>query len=166
MTGPGRSPQSASRRALADAYEQAVKSEQDKRARAQVMAKKSRVRRVVLGLAWLVALAGVSLLLARPEWFGLVKYQETADERDANVRLSLYMAARQLEAYHKRTGSYPESLDEAGTTVPGINYQRTPDGGYELRLSRGGHIVLLTSRDSLNAFLGTSLARVVPQKAS
>lgn len=166
MTGPAQSPQAASRRALADAYEQAVKAESEKRALAQVAAKRSKVRRVILTVAWLIAFAGVALLLLKPGWFGLVRQPETALERDANIRLSLYMAGRQLEAYHKRTGSYPEKLDAVGTTVPGIKYQRTADGGYEMRLTRGGQIVLLTSRDSLNAFLGTSLARVVPQRKS
>ena len=166
MTGPGRSPQAASRRALADAYEQAVKAESDKRTRAAVMAKKSKVRRVVLGIAWLISLAGASVLVFKPDWFGLVKHKESAAERDANIRLSLYMAGRQLEAYQKRTGSYPDKLEDAGRTVPGILYQRTPDGGYEMRLSRGGQLVLLTSRDSLTAFLGSSLARVVPQRPS
>lgn len=166
MTGSGQSPQAASRRALADAYEQAVKAEADKRSRALVLAKKSRARRVILGLGWLIALGGATLLVMRPDMFGLDKHQETAIERDANVRLSLYMAGRQLEAYQKRTGNYPDKLEDAGRTVPGIRYQRTPDGGYEMRLSRGGQVVLLTSRDSLSAFLGSSLARVVPQRSS
>lgn len=164
MTGPGQSPQAAARRALADAYEQAVKAEAEKRTRAAVMAKKSKVRRVVLGVAWLISLTGATLLVLKPGWFGLVKYQESAAERDANIRLSLYMAGQQLEAYRQRTGSFPDRLDQAGRTVPGIQYQRTPDGGYEMRLSRGGQMVLLTSRDSLNAFLGSSLARVVPSR--
>jgi hypothetical protein len=166
MTESGQSPQAASRRALADAYEQAVKAEADKKERALVLAKKSQVRRIILGLGWLIALAGVTLLVVRPGWFGLVKHPETAIERDANIRLSLYMAGRQLEAYQKRTGGFPERLEEAGRTVPGIRYQRTPDGGYEMRLSRGGQLVLLTSRDSLSAFLGSSVARVLPQRPS
>lgn len=166
MTERGQSPQAASRRALAEAYEQAVKSESDKRARALVLAKKSQLRRIILGIAWVIALAGGSLLVLKPDWFGLVRYKESVAERDANIRLSLYMAGRQLESFKGRTGAYPSKLEEAGRTVPGIQYQRTQDGGYEMRLSRGGQMVLLTSRDSLSAFVGSSLARVVPARSS
>ena len=163
MTGPARTPQS-SRKALAEAYEQAVKAEQDKRSRAAQAEKRSRTRLVMLSLGWVVALGGIGLLVARPDLFGLERHVETTVERDANLRLSLYMAGRQLEAYRKAYGTYPNSLAEAGKTVPGIEYQRTKDGGYEMRLSRGGQIVLLTSKDSLSAFIGPSLGRVMPGK--
>ncbi len=163
MTGPARTPQS-SRKALAEAYEQAIKAEHDKKARAAQAEKRSRTRLVMLTLGWLVTLGGIGLIVARPDLFGLDRHVETTAERDANVRLSLYMAGRQLESYRKANGTFPKTLAEAGKSVPGIQYQRTNDGGYEMRMTRGGQIVMLTSKDSLSAFIGPSLARVVPGK--
>lgn len=166
MTGSSRPPQSSSRRALAEAYEQAVKAEHEKRSRAAIEEKRSRVRLIIMCLGWLVVAAGAGAVVLRPQWFGLKRQVETAVERDANLRLSLYMAGRQLEAYYKAHGSYPAKLDEAGKMVPGIQYQRLANGGYEMRLARGGQIILLTSRDSLKDFIGPSLARVVPRGRS
>lgn len=156
------SPQAASRRALADAYEQAVKAEADKRAKAAVLAKKSQVRRMVLAAGWLVTLAGSALLILKPDWFGLRPVPETAVEREASIRLGLYVAGRRLKLYHDQHGAYPDKLEEAGDVVPGIQYRRTADGGYEMRFERGGQILLLTSRDSLDAFVGP-VARVLPR---
>ena len=80
MTGPARTPQS-SRKALAEAYEQAVKAEQDKRSRAAQAEKRSRTRLVMLSLGWVVALSGIGLLVARPDLFGLERHVETTVER-------------------------------------------------------------------------------------
>ena len=164
MTGStGRPP--TSRSALAEAYEQAVQSEAEKKAlRLAVQKKRFRTRVAVLAGAWVV-IAGCAIAVAiYPEWFGLGQVVETTSERDANLRLSLYVAGQQLAKYKRERGVYPERLAEAGSFTPGLVYVKTPDGGYTLKLSRGTERVTLTSNDSLSAFLSPSLSRLVQRK--
>jgi len=164
MTGSTGRPQS-SRSALAEAYEKAVKSEAEKKAqRLAVQRKRFRMRATLLGLAWvIIAGCGVAVAL-HPEWFGLGEVAETSGERDANLRLTLYVAGQQLAAYKKQRGVYPDRLAEAGAFAPGLAYVKTPDGGYILKLSRGIDRITLTSNDSLSAFLSPSLTRLVQHR--
>jgi hypothetical protein len=161
MTGSAGRPQS-SRSALADAYEKAVKSEAEKRAQSlAVRRKKVRTRALLLGIAWvIIAGCGISALL-HPEWFDLGEVAETSGERDANLRLTLYIAGQQLAAYKKKNGVYPDRLSDAGHFAAGLAYVKNPEGGYILKLSRGAERVTLTSNDSLSAFLSPSLTRLV-----
>ena len=161
MTGSASRPQS-SRGALAEAYEKAVKSEAEKQAlRLAVRRKRTRTRAVLLGLAWAIIAGCVAAIVLKPDWFGLGNVAETPNERDANLRLTLYVAGQQLAAFKKQRGVFPDRLSEAGTFAPGLVYVKTPDGGYILKLSRGADRVTLTSNDSLRAFLSPSLSRLV-----
>ena len=161
MTGSASRPQS-SRSALAEAYEKAVKSEAEKKALSlAVQRKRFRTRVIFLGLAWTIIVGCVAAVALHPEWFGLGDVAETTGERDANLRLTLYVAGQQLQAYKKQRGVFPDRLADAGKFAPGLVYVKTPDGGYTLRLSRGQDRVTLTSNDSLNAFLSPSLTRLV-----
>ena len=164
MTGsPGRP--ISSRNALAEAYEKAVQSEAEKKAlRLAVQKKQFRTRVALLVGAWAVIAACAVVVAIYPEWFGLGEVAETTAERDANLRLSLYVAGLQLARYKKERGVYPDRLEEAGSFTPGLVYVKTPDGGYTLKLSRGAERVTLTSNDSLSAFLSPSLTRLVQRK--
>jgi len=165
MTGSTGRPQS-SRSALAEAYERAVQSEAEKKAlRLAVQKKKFRTRVALLGSAWLFIAASGLAVVFYPEWFGLGKVVETTSERDANLRLTLYVAGKQLAHYKKERGVYPDHLEDAGAFTPGLVYFKTPDGGYTLKLSRGSERLTLTSSDSLTEFLSPSLSRLVQRKA-
>lgn len=164
MTGSTGRPQS-SRSALAEAYEQAVKSEAEKKARNRAyQEKRNRTRIVLLSLAWLIIAGCVATMWLHPEWFDLGTVAETSNERDANVRLTLYVAGQQLAAYKSQHGAYPERLSDAGKFASGLVYTKTPEGGYTLKLTRGTDRLTLTSSDSLNAFLSPSLSRLVQQR--
>jgi hypothetical protein len=150
------------RSALAEAYEKAVKSEAEKKAlRLAVQKRRFRTRALLLGLAWVFIAACGAAVALRPEWFGLGTVAETTTERDANLRLTLYVAGQQLAAYKKQRGVYPDKLQDAGKFAQGLVYLKTPDGSYVLKLSRGTERITLTSNDSLNAFLSPSLTRLV-----
>ena len=119
---------------------------------------------LLFGGAWVI-IAGCGLAVAfYPEWFGLGDVVETTAERDANLRLTLYVAGQQLARYRKERGVYPDRLADAGRFTPGLVYVKTPDGGYTLKLSRGSERVTLTSSDSLSDFLSPSLSRLVQRK--
>lgn len=161
MTGPAGRPQTP-RSALAEAYEQAVKSEAEKRARnLAVREKRHRTRFALLSISWLFILGCGLTVALHPDWFGIGEVTETSSERDANLRLTLYVSGQQLAAYRKARGVFPDRLEQAGTFAPGLVYVKTPDGGYTLKLSRGTERITLTSNDSLAAFLSPSLARIV-----
>lgn len=161
MTGPARTPQS-SRKALAEAYEQAIKAEAEKRARGGMARKRSRRRAILLGLAWAVIVGCLGTMLIWPEWFGLKQVEESPTEREASIRMSLYVTGRRLKLYYDEHGKYPDKLEAVGDILPGIQYRLTPGGGYEMRMERGGQLLLLTSRDSLDAFAGP-IARLLPR---
>jgi len=164
MTGSSSRPIS-SRSALAEAYEKAVQSEAEKKAiRLAVQKKRFRTRVALLAGAWAVIAACALMVAIHPEWFGLGEVVETTAERDANLRLSLYVAGQQLASYKKERGVYPDRLEEAGSFTPGLAYVKTPDGGYTLKLSRGAERLTLTSNDTLSAFLSPSLARLVQRR--
>ncbi len=98
-------PQS-SRSALAEAYENAIKSEAERKALAAVVARRRfRLRTTLLAIAWIGILGGLAVLAMHPEWFNLGQVQETPAERDANLRLTLYIAGRQLEPTATTMGS-------------------------------------------------------------
>jgi len=161
MPGSAGRPQS-SRSALEEAYERAVKSEAEKRALSlAVQRTRFRTRVLLLSLAWAIIVGCVAAVALHPEWFDLGDVAETSGERDANLRLTLYVAGQQLAAYKTQRGIFPDRLAEAGTFAPGLVYVKTPDGGYILKLSRGEDRVTLTSNESLSAFLSPSLARLV-----
>jgi hypothetical protein len=164
MSAPTGRPQS-SRSALAEAYEKAVQSEAEKKAlRLAVQKKRFRTRVALLVSAWVViGLCGLMVVI-HPEWFGLGEVVETTAERDANLRLTLYVAGQQLASYKKQRGVYPDRLSDAGTFAQGLVYVKTPDGGYTLKLSRGTDRITLTSNDSLGAFLSPSLTRLVQRR--
>lgn len=164
MNPPAGRPQS-SRSALAEAYEKAVQSEAEKKARRlAVQNKRFRTRVALLVSAWVFIGACGLMLVLHPEWFGLGEVVETTTERDANLRLTLYVAGQQLATYRKQHGAYPNRLSDAGTFAQGLVYVKTPDGGYTLKLSRGGERITLSSSDSLGAFLSPSLSRYVQRK--
>ena len=105
MTGPTGRPQS-SRSALAEAYENAIKSEAERKALAAVVARRRfRLRTTLLATAWIGILGGLAVLAIHPEWFNLGPVQETPAERDANLRLTLYIAGRQLKPTGTTMGS-------------------------------------------------------------
>ena len=76
--------------------------------------------------------------------------------RVANVRFALYLQVGRIEAYRRAHGHLPAALEEAGTPMKAVRYEReanevfsvsldTPDGSYRFR-----------SGDSMQQFLGGS----------
>ena len=103
-----------------------------------------------------------------PEWFNLGEVQETTAERDANLRLTLYIAGQQLAKPTGRTmGSIRIGWQRPAASPPGLVYvRRHRMAATTLKLSRDRDRVTLTSHDSLNDFLKPSLSRLVQRKGS
>ena len=138
MTGSSGRPIS-SRSALAEAYEKAVKSEAEKKALRSCRPEEAFPHPGVP--CW--PRPGSSSPHA-PSWWRFTRSgsawarsSETTAERDANLRLTLYVAGQQLASVQEARGVYPDRLADAGSFTPGLAYVKTPDGGYTLKLSRG-----------------------------
>jgi len=88
---------------------------------------------------WKVALASLLLLLAAgfavapPAWLGKpAPVTLAAATRARGARLSLYLQARQVEAFRVVEGRLPLDLAEAGEALPGVRYLRSSGRVYQL----------------------------------
>jgi hypothetical protein len=88
---------------------------------------------------WKGALASLMLLLAAgfavapPRWLGeTAPAAVSAATRQRGARLTLYLQARQVEAFRVVEGRLPRDLAEAGGALPGVRYLRSSDRVYQL----------------------------------
>lgn len=118
-------------------------------------------RRMMLGLGAVTGLAGLAVILLRPNW--LVRPPPPPDPpavQEASVRLTLVREAGRIARFKVEHGRLPATPEEAGSPVQGLGYARSGDTLYSLSLAAGSGTVTFGSRDSVGAFLGTSLKLV------
>ncbi len=165
MTGspPGGPP----RRALEQAYADAMAAAQKQREADLAEAARASRRRLspVIVTSLVVLAAALAAVALHPEWFGLRDRVETPVERQANLRLSMYLTAKWLQGERARTGAFPDRLPPSRQAPDGVSltYRRTP-AGFELRGEHAGEQVRLTESDSLNAFLGPAMAELLKRR--
>jgi hypothetical protein len=150
-----------SRRALASAFEDVLKADQERREAARRPAGKGRPW---LGIISLVVFAGTGAWLAvdRPAWLFPPVVAEDPARDDAGLRLTMYAAATRLNAYRSTALRYPPRLEDVpGITTRDLRYERLADTVFVLRGRRGNVSLALNSRDPLEPFLGTTLARTL-----
>jgi hypothetical protein len=150
-----------SRRALATAFQDVVKADQERREAARRPAAR---RRPWLGIISLVVFASTVAWLAvdRPAWLFPPVVAENPARDDAGLRLTMYAAATRLNAYRSTAQRYPPRLDDVpGITARDLRYERLADTVFVLRGRRGSVSLTLNSRDPLEPFLGTALARTL-----
>lgn len=151
-------PSSASeRKKLIEEYEQAKRSEAHRHTTEQAAAlrRKRMTGPVALAVVLVVALY---LAFSPPGWILPPPVPvPTAAEREASIRFSMFLQAQQIEHFRATRGRLPGSLDEAGAPLPGIRYNILSESGYTLA-SEADSAIRYTSNDSLNAFLGESMA--------
>jgi len=161
MTAPRLDESKDSRRALADAYTDVLKADQERRATER---RGARPQRPWLGIASLVLLAATVAWLAmdRPTWIFPPPVAPSATRDDAGLRLTMYAAAMRLQAYRSTARRYPARLEDVpGMTTRDLSYQRPNDTTFVLHGRRGSVTLSLGSRDNLDTFLGTSLSRAL-----
>jgi hypothetical protein len=150
-----------SRRALATAYQDVLKADEERRAAARRPAGR---RRPWFGIISLVALASTVTWLAvdRPAWLVPPPVAEDPARDDAGLRLTMYAAATRLHAYRSTALRYPPRLEDVpGVSARDLRYERPADTVFVLRGRRGSVSLTLNSRDPLEAFLGTTLTRTL-----
>lgn len=150
-----------SRRQLANAFQDVLKADQERRAAARRPAGK---RQPWLGILSLLVFASTVTWLAvdRPAWLFPPPVAEDPVRDDAGLRLTMYAAATRLNAYRSTALRYPPRLEDVpGMSARDLRYERLADSVFVLRGRRGSVSLTLSSRDPLEPFLGTTLSRTL-----
>jgi hypothetical protein len=158
---PPRPSSASERKKLIEEYEQTKRSEAERHTseQAQAIRRRKTIRMTALGLALVSALV---LAFAPPAWvLPDPPPMPTPAEREASARFSIYLQAQQIEHFRATRGRLPATLDEAGPPLPGVAYLVSSAGTYQLR-STTDQAITYNSTDSLNAFLGESMAQLGP----
>jgi len=155
MTAP--TPPTPEKRALIDAYESALKASAERRDAASRPSGPRRTRPVF----WVILLLAVggagAVAILRPEWIGIeAPLTEPPAVREASLRLAVALEAQRVLRYQRAHGQLPATLAEAGAVMPGIIYQPSRDGIYEISAADGDIAVLYRSTTSLRTFVGNS----------
>jgi hypothetical protein len=161
MTASGPEDSEHSRRALATAFQDVLKADQERR---EAVRRPVERHRPWVGIVSLVVLACTVawLALARPGWLFPPAVAEDPAREDAGLRLTMYAAATRLNAYRASAQSYPARLEDVpGIAARDLRYERLADTVFVLRGRRGSATLSLSSRDPLEPFLGTALARAL-----
>lgn len=157
MTTP--TPPSPEKRALIDAYETALKASAEQReAEQRAGAKRPRRTRPIAWVVLALALAGTGIAaMTRPAWLGIRRpLAEPPAVREASLRLAVALEAQRVLRFQRENGRLPATLEEAGGAMPGITYQRSREGIYELNAADGDVAVIYRSTSSLRTFVGNS----------
>lgn len=159
MTAP--TPPSPEKRALIDAYESALKASADRRDPAAGPPRPRRTR-PVFWVVLLLTLAGAgAIAVLRPEWIGIeAGLVEPPVVREASLRLAVALEAQRVLRFQRENGRLPSTLAEAGAVMPGVIYQPSREGIYEISAADGDIAVLYRSTTSLRTFVGNSYEAV------
>lgn len=57
---------------------------------------------------------------------------QPVEQEEAALRFAMYLQAQRLKAHRLETGSYPERLEDAGPSIPGMRYTLLTRGLYQL----------------------------------
>ncbi len=162
MTTPTQPPPGAptpEKQALLDAFDQVIKADAEHRGKP---AERSRSRRWALHpvafLALLVLVGTASYIgIVRPPWlFERGMPPENATLQDASLRLGMAVQFQRIERYRQVNGRLPQSLDEVGTPMQGISYERTGADQFVLRGRNGPLSLVLRSTDPVREFVANS----------
>ncbi len=149
-------PPTPEKRALIDAYDQALKSAAERRAEEAAIRPHRRVR----PFAWLLlALAVVvigAIAVVQPPWVPWAdRFDAKPEVEDASLRLAIGLEAQRIVRFRRVHGALPERIEETGVPIPGIEYVKNGDS-YLLRGTHGAAALTYRSTDSLRAFVGHS----------
>ncbi|HEU4801251.1 MAG TPA: hypothetical protein VFS94_11550 [Gemmatimonadales bacterium] len=154
-TPPPSGPPTPEKKALLDAYEQALKSPQAPEPSPRRPRSDGGLHPLTLvAIAALIALAAW-LAIARP---GFVFDRGAPDEprsvRDASLRLAMAMQYQRVLRYRDSAGGLPDRLTDVGPVVSGIRFEPIPPDQFTLVGENGDVVLTLRSTDQLRDFVG------------
>ncbi len=151
MTDPQGHQTPPHRRALAEAYQQAIQSGAGPSEPAAPPPGRSLMPRAVLALI-LAALLGW-FILSPPAWLQGPKV--SPERAEASARLALYLQARRIDRFAADSGHLPATLAAVGPVLPDIQYRMTGEGGYQLILETPR--LVYHSASGPESFLGNAM---------
>jgi len=102
----------------------------------------------------------VYLLIAPPAWVVVSPLEAPpVEEQLEDLRLAMYMQAQRVESYRQQNGRLPTELVEAGSPVPGVEYNVIGIGRYQLVATVGGEALIYDSSDSAAEWVGEGATR-------
>jgi len=88
----------------------------------------------------------VYLLIAPPDWVVMDPIDAPPPvEQARSMRVAMYFQSQRIEAYRIENGRLPDALTDAGTPIPGVDYNKRGTGQYELVADVGGEVLLYDS---------------------
>lgn len=151
MTTPPPSPE---KRALIDAFEEALKSQPLPDQRPPGPRRPHAV--TILSMVVLAATL-VWFIVTQPEF--LVQRgpaPESPALSEASLRLAMAMQYGRIAAFRDSAGRLPATVGEAGPAIDGIRYERLNDSLFTIAGDNNGVSLALSSTDSVRAFVGNS----------
>jgi hypothetical protein len=145
------------KKALLDAYEEALKA--PRAPDAPPRRPRSDGGLHVLTLIAIAALVGLAawLAIARPGFvFERGAPNEPRAVRDASLRLAMAMQYQRVLRYRDSTGGLPDRLTEVGPVVSGVRYEPIPPDQFTLVGENGDVVLTLRSTDQLRDFVGSA----------
>lgn len=94
---------------------------------------------------------------ARPAFIWGAVEELPVVQREAGLRLGMFLIAQRLEAFRAETGHYPAALGDIGEAVEGLQYRVVSDSLFELRSDQAGPPIVFRSDASVDVFLGSSV---------
>ncbi len=110
----------------------------------------------VLPLGVNLGVLALYMLIAPPAWVVMNPIEAVPVEEQADdMRLVMYMQALRVNAYRGEYGELPETLEDAGSAVPGVEYFAVGTDRYELITTIGEEVIRYDSQESPNEWVGS-----------
>lgn len=152
---PGRE---AQKQALLDAAQAAVADAKEKAAQRRRRPTSPGTKTFFTIVSIALFAGGIYLLAVRPAWFFTPPPPpETVAIQEASLRLTLVRETERVKRYRSQHRRLPGSLEEAGSPVKGLTYEKQSDSTFRLIATFGDGTIGLSSTDSVSTFLGNSL---------
>ena len=161
QTPPPPPPGSPDRRELLQAFQDVVRSEQEKKSQVSTP-EPTTARRATRSVMLLTAVGLLFVLVTQPGWLFPRPPEETPALREASLRVRMFVEIDRVERFRADSGRLPRTLVEAGSDTSGLTYLPT-EGGYTLSGVNNGLSLTYRSGTSPREFLGNSY-RMVAQR--
>jgi hypothetical protein len=102
------------------------------------------------------------LLFFSPTWIAPTAGEPmSARQVEEGLRVSIFLTARQVEAFRQREGQLPADEAQLGLDRPGVSYERVDPGTFRIRASRGQTGLTYVSSQPVEEFAGQAVDEVL-----
>jgi hypothetical protein len=151
-------PGSPDRRALLEAFQEVVRTEQEKKSSSAPSVPSP--TRWAYWLIMTAVIAGlVAVLVVQPGWLFSKPIEEPPALREASLRVRMFVEIERVDQYRSQMGHLPSSLAEAGADSTGLKYTHDSTG-FSITGVNEGLSLTYTSPTPPRDFLGNSYALI------